>query len=120
VAEQLEEIFHRQAVIQFETFGYRFNTMTDAEKIVFIREMVLACTHELHEAMRETGWKTWQTGDHIHTDLYIAELVDAFLLLVNLFLVTGVHAGDLADHVAARIAEKQKVNVQRQEDGYRS
>lgn len=120
MADQLEEIFHRQAVIQFETFGYRFNQMSDAEKIVFIREMVLATTHELHEAMRETGWKTWSTGDHINTQLYLAELVDAFLLLVNLFLVTGVHAGDLASHVAVWAQQKQKLNVQRQEDGYGS
>jgi hypothetical protein len=117
VSGQLEDIFHRQAVIQFENFGYRFSTMTDAERIAYIREMVLACTHELHEAMRETGWKTWSTGDHINTQLYLAELVDAFLLLVNLFLVTGIHAGDLASHVAAWSAAKQKVNVQRQESG---
>lgn len=120
MAEQLEDIFYRQAVIQAETFGYDFRRMTDAEKIVYIREMVLATTHELHEAMRETGWKTWSTGDHINTQLYLAELVDAFLLLVNLFLVTGVHAGDLASHVATWAKQKQKLNVQRQEDGYGS
>jgi hypothetical protein len=117
MSQQLEEIFLRQAQIQAETFHLDFSRMSDAEKTAYIREMVLSCTHELHEAMRETGWKTWQSGNHMNTDLYIAELVDAFLLLVNLFLVTGVHAGDLASHVAVWAEQKQKVNVQRQESG---
>lgn len=114
----LEQIFLEQAKIQFETFNQDFHRMTDAEKIAYIREMVLATTHELHEAMRETGWKTWSTSDHIHTDLYVSELVDALLLLVNLFLVTGIPAGDLAAFVAAKVQLKQKLNVQRQESGY--
>jgi hypothetical protein len=115
----LEHIFLEQAKIQFESFGQDFRAMTDPEKIAYIREMVLATTHELHEAMRETGWKPWSASDHIYTDLYVSELVDALLLLVNLFLVTGVHAGDLASFVAAKVQLKQKVNVQRQESGYR-
>lgn len=116
--DKLEQLFFRQAVIQFETFNHDFRLMTDTEKIEYIREMVLSTTHELHEAMRETGWKTWSSSDHINTDLYIAELVDALLLLVNLFLVTGVHPVDLAAHVASWAEQKQKLNVQRQESGY--
>lgn len=114
----LLRLFTRQAEIQLKTFGFDFRTMTNAEKIAYIREIVLATTHELHEAMRETGWKTWSTGDHINTELYVTELVDALLLLVNLFLVTGYDPEALAAFVSHAVSEKQKLIIQRQESGY--
>lgn len=114
----LLKIFTRQAEIQQDTFGHRFPQMTDAEKIVFIKEMVLACSHELHEAMRETGWKGWSTSRHINLDPYVQELVDALLLLVNLFLVTGYSPEALTAFVSHAVSDKQLLNIQRQKSGY--
>lgn len=116
--DKLEQLFYRQAQIQFETYGHQFNQMTDTERIAFVKEMSLALTAELHEALAETGWKGWSTSRHFHKERYVQELVDVFLMLINMFLVLGVHAGDMASHVAMVATNKQLLNIQRQEHGY--
>lgn len=118
MAEAWEEVFLRQSEIQFDVYGHQFSRMTDQAKIAFIKEMVLSMTHELHEALDETGWKGWTASRHVHMDLFLRELVDVQLMLINLFLVTGIHAADLSFAVADLMAIKQKLNVQRQEGGY--
>lgn len=114
----LFDLLHMQKVIQEETFNHHFQKMTHQEKVSFIREMVLATTHELHEAMDETGWKYWSTADHFYQNRYMSELVDALLMLLNLFLVTGMYPDDIADLVLDQAQMKQKLNIQRQESGY--
>lgn len=116
--DKLEQLFYRQAQIQFETYGHQFNQMTDEERISFVKEMSLALSAELHEALAETGWKGWSVSRHFHKERYVQELVDVFLMMINMFLVLGVHAGDMAHHVFVLASQKQKLNIQRQESGY--
>jgi hypothetical protein len=118
VAEAWEEVFQRQEDIQGLVFDHQFRRMSDPEKIVFVKEMVLAITHELHEALDETGWKAWSTSRHFHKDLYLRELVDVQLMLINLFLVTGVRGSELSFVIADLMSIKQQLNIQRQESGY--
>src|SRR5687767_4204603 len=104
--------------IQAKVFGHEFDIMTNEERILFIKDMVLSTTNELHEAMRETGWKSWSTSRHIHLDLYVNELVDVYCLLMNLFLVTGMYPDEVAEELFKRVSQKQQLNIQRQESGY--
>jgi hypothetical protein len=117
--DRLEQMLEDQWAIQANTFGYQFDRLTPAERVTYIKEMVLAATHELHEALDETTWKSWQsTGVAVFPERYMDELVDAQLMLFNLFLATGMNPNEVADLLVERVAIKQKLNVQRQESGY--
>lgn len=116
--DRLEEMLEQQWAIQSSSFGHQFDRMTQSQRIAFIKDMVLAATHELHEALDETGWKSWSTAQHVFLDLYLSELTDCYLLLMNLFLVTGMYPDEVAKELVERVSMKQKLNVQRQESGY--
>lgn len=116
--DRLEQMIEDQWKIQSEVFRHRFDIMNPDQRIGFIKDMVLAATHELHEALDETAWKSWSAGSQIFLDRYVNELVDAQLLLLNLFLVTGMYPDEVAQVLVERVALKQKLNVQRQESGY--
>lgn len=111
-------MFELQLELQTTTFGKNFQRMRPAERIQYIKDMVIAATDELHEALNETGWKPWATVRHIHEDAYIAELVDAWHFLMNLMLATGREPGDLADLLFHGYVTKAQVNVERQARGY--
>jgi hypothetical protein len=116
--DRLETMLNKHWEIQRKVFGHEFDRMMNEEKILFIKDMVLSATNELHEAMRETGWKSWSTSRHINMDLYMNELVDVYCLLMNLFLVTGMDPEEVARVLFVRVSRKQMLNVQRQESGY--
>lgn len=88
--------------------------LTDADKMAYIREQALALTDEVHEAMAETGWKSWATSNHINREAYLGELADVFIFWMNLCLVGEITASDIAKVVL----EKQFKNHKRQDDGY--
>lgn len=113
MSDKLEEIFELQARLQRERFRDP-SRLNREEAIEFIRWNVLALQDELHEALQEVGWKPWASSCHINRDEFIGELVDAIHFLVNLFLVVGA----TADEVAERYAKKNHKNHLRQERGY--
>lgn len=82
--------------------GYKFETMETPDRIAFIKDMVLACSDELHEALGETGWKPWATSRHINREEYMGEITDAWLFLMNLMLVVGMAADDLVEITAKK------------------
>jgi NTP pyrophosphatase (non-canonical NTP hydrolase) len=88
--------------------------LSDREKMEYIREQALALTDELHEALAETGWKSWATSMHINREAYQGELADVFIFLMNLMLVAEITPTDLLGVVKAKIAKNHK----RQDDGY--
>lgn len=86
----------------------------DARK-EYIREQALALTDELHEALAETGWKSWASGDAwINREAFAGEMADVFIFMMNLLLVADVTPADLMDKVKTKIAKNHK----RQDDGY--
>lgn len=111
-------MFELQLELQTTTFGKNFQRMRPAERIQYIKDMVLAATDELHEALNETGWKPWTTVRHVNEDAYIAELVDAWHFLMNLLLATGREPSELADLLFHGYITKAQVNVERQAQGY--
>lgn len=116
--DRLELMLKKQRNIQEDVYDHNFQKMTPAERSAYIKEMVLAAVHELHEALDETGWKSWSKADHFFPDLYTAELVDVWLMLMNLFLATGMNPDEIACLISDRTRLKQSLNIQRQENGY--
>lgn len=108
----------KQDELQRETFGYRFESMTDAERMEYVRWNVLALQDELHEALQETGWKPWASSDHLNLEAYVGELVDAFHFFMNMLLVTGVRPEQLAQRFTEMYLAKWQRNVERQSEGY--
>jgi dimeric dUTPase (all-alpha-NTP-PPase superfamily) len=135
-------LLQAQNTLQTETYGYDFKAMGQLERIQFIKENVLALSAELHEALDETGWKTWATSNHLNEEAYLGELVDLFHFFMNLILVLqtpsigeavsdgvvrvrpgidyvpATTVNDLAEVFTQRYFQKNARNTQRQVDGY--
>lgn len=111
---QFEDALQAQYELQLKSFGSDPKSLDKDERADFIRWNVLALTDELHEALAETGWKPWASSKYVNRDAYVSELVDAFHFLMNLMLVVDCSA----EEFLAKYAEKRKINVKRQEDGY--
>lgn len=110
----LDEIFERQLRLQRESFGVDPEQLDDAARADYVRSMTLALMDELHEALAEVGWKPWATGRHLNRDAFVGELIDALHFLVNLFLVAGANANEVAIKYFAKAAKNQM----RQQVGY--
>lgn len=109
-----EKALEAQHLMQVKSFGQDPKTLSDPEKLEWIRWNMLALMDELHEALAETGWKPWAKSKHIERNAYVSELVDAFHFLMNLMLVVDCSA----DEFLAKYFEKRDVNVARQAEGY--
>lgn len=109
-----QQALEAQLELQKKSFKLDPTELSDEKKMDFIRWNVLALEDELHEALAETGWKPWATTQHINRDAYVSELVDAFHFLMNLMLIVDCNA----DEFLTKYAEKRKLNIKRQEDGY--
>lgn len=116
--DRLEEMFHLQHKLQVKTYGYDFASMSNVERIEFIRINVLALTDELHEALAETGWKPWATSNHVNEFRYMGELVDAFHFFMNLIMVVVPDPRLMGNVLYTKYTAKNRVNIQRQVDGY--
>lgn len=84
----LRQMMDLQIALQLE-LGTDITKMSSTELMAFVREQMLACTDELHEALQETGWKTWAKNPHINYDAFRAELIDTWQFLMNLMWVAG-------------------------------
>lgn len=112
--DRLSEIFTRQAQLQELINGYKLNSQSNETRIANIKENVLACTDELHEALNEVGWKAWAESRHINEENLKHEIIDAFHFLLNLAL----HAGMDSHQFFAMFVEKNQKNYARQSIGY--
>ena len=114
--DRLSELFTRQTMLQATINGYTVDdpNMSDEMRIEHIKENVLACTAELHEALDEVGWKKWTESRHINHDALRNEIIDAFHFILNLAL----HAGMGADEFFDRFVAKNEKNLARQLEGY--
>lgn len=112
--DRLEEMFKLQEQLQRDAYGISPVDLDPDTRLNFLTTMNLALQDELHEALAETGWKPWATSNHINTEAYKGELVDAWHFFMNLCLASGMTADELYQRY---IAKRQK-NIKRQEDGY--
>lgn len=88
--------------------------MSTEEKAIFIKDMTLALTDELHELLSEVGWKPWASSRHVNTESARGELIDALHFFLNLALALNMDGDMLKEMYHA----KHKKNQQRQEAGY--
>lgn len=78
------------------------------------KNMHIAITDELHEALAEMGWKPWASSRHFNEQAVKGELVDAFHFFINMCMLAGVSADDLIEGYV----NKSGKNIARQEAGY--
>jgi dimeric dUTPase (all-alpha-NTP-PPase superfamily) len=115
VDPRLTHMLHMQRTLQLMyNDGKTIEDFTDEERMQAIRDNVLACTDELHEALAETGWKPWASSNHLNVEAFKSELVDAWHFFMNLMLHSGMTADDLYQGYVA----KNRKNIQRQAEGY--
>jgi hypothetical protein len=111
----LAGMFEVQGLLQ-NRMGHDFDDMYDETRVDYIKTMILSIQDELMEALHETRWKPWATGEKmiVDRDKFGGELVDILHFLINLFLVNGWDAED----VFTAFWAKNQVNWQRQHEGY--
>lgn len=109
----LRQMMELQFALQRE-LGTDIEKMTPTELMAFVREQVLACEDELHEALQETGWKTWAKNPHINEEAFRAELIDAWQFLMNLMWVAGM----TPEMLFVGHAKKVTKNFKRHQDKY--
>ena len=115
--DRLEHMLKLQTELQIRYTGdHPALLQGDAQKD-YIRTMVLACTDELHEALREIPWKPWSkrtewTNDE--QDRFKDELVDAWHFMMNLMLAVDMNAEELFK----RYLRKNGINHDREDNGY--
>lgn len=103
-----------QREFQLRVIGDDPVDLRGTERKAYIREQALALLDEVHEALAETGWKSWATSDHINRAAFASELADVYIFMMNLMLVADIPAHELC-HL---VLEKQIKNHKRQDDGY--
>lgn len=117
--DMLEQLFDKQIALQ--TKLNNFPLKDEIARQEFININLLACLDELSEAMRETAWKNpkyikggWKTKQEYNQKLFQEEIVDLWHFVINLTLSSGMNAVDLYNG----FIDKNKINHQRQKDGY--
>jgi dimeric dUTPase (all-alpha-NTP-PPase superfamily) len=112
--DRLSELLTLQRRLQEECYHTDFAGMDNEERIAFIRQNVLALEDELHEALREVGWKSWAKTKYIHQTRLQEELIDALHFMLSLLLAANMNADDVYE----RYLTKNRINRRRQQEGY--
>jgi len=110
----LDLILNAQRNLQKNSYGVDISTLNEEDRAKYIRDMSLALTDELHEALNETGWKPWATSRHFNRQAFLSEMIDVLHFWCNLVLLTNVSEAEILDAYFAK-AEK---NAKRQLEGY--
>jgi dimeric dUTPase (all-alpha-NTP-PPase superfamily) len=113
--DRLDEIWELQAALQV-SYNADPSKMNNPQLAQYIKDMTLALTDELHEALAECNWKPWAKAEPgiRNRELFIKELIDAQHFLLNLFLAARV----TPDEFYEAYTGKNEVNVTRAESGY--
>ena len=116
--DRLDEMFVNQDALQ-EQLGNHLAKLDSEARVQYIKDMILACTDELHEALAEIGWKSWATSRHVNEEAAFGELRDAWQFLMNAMMAVN-QRGPRANAEALYQAHNQKiaVNYARQSEGY--
>lgn len=118
----LKDIFAKQKLLQ-SNLGFNFDTMSDKERVDYIKEYSIHTTQELHELLRELPYfKPWSVRSNslsikARKEAFIAarlEYADFFHFAINIALGLGLSAEDLFKIYAT----KNEINHKRQKHGY--
>ncbi len=112
--DMLRDIFHMQAELNAR-IGVRPETMTEAEQIEWTLQYSRALSQELAELIDSVPWKWWAKYQTFDQQNARVEVVDMIHFVVSLAQVLGLSADD----VYRLYRQKNEVNFQRQDSGYR-
>jgi dimeric dUTPase (all-alpha-NTP-PPase superfamily) len=116
----ISQMLEKQLQLQKKSFGLDPRNL-DADKLMeYICMNVLSLEDELHEAMKECGWKPWATDKYMNRDAFLKELVDAWHFFMNILLAIspGKTTTEISEEFATRYYEKNRINAERQRAGY--
>jgi len=113
----LEYLFKLQEKFQ-ELIGneipYIKDYINNPINIELIKNQILALYDEVGEALREVPWKPWKLNQKFNVKKFRIELIDIFHFLINLFLLSGMNSRQVIN----LFKNKNKINVNRQQNGY--
>jgi dimeric dUTPase (all-alpha-NTP-PPase superfamily) len=112
--DKLEEIFQLQKKLN-ERIGVNLDQLDEAAKTQWLLNYTRAMQQELAELVDSVPWKWWakyQTFDEQNAKV---EIIDLFHFLISAAQVMGLSANDVYESYV----KKNKVNLERQESGYK-
>lgn len=118
--EFLTQMLTQQRELQIR-LGYDFEKMTTEERVTYIKEMYIAATQELGEALNETTWKSWASGNSmIHIHEFTGELTDTWQFIANMWFAALPDASPeyIAHVMYDRLAAKIRINHKRADANY--
>lgn len=110
----LEKMLEMQYELQMKHYGAAPDQLEGKERVQFVKDMHIALTDELHEALAEVSWKPWAKAEYFNEDAFKGELVDAFHFFMNLMMAGHITAEDLYEGYV----KKNALNAKRQLEGY--
>lgn len=119
--DNLARLLEMQERLQREAYKTDLRALQPEERVDFIKDMVLAATDELHEALAETSWKPWaSTYGDVQSEAFFNELVDLLHFVMNLMLVArqDLEPREVAELLVQRYEVKNAKNLRRQVEGY--
>ncbi len=111
--DKLDEIFELQESLNHR-IGVETKDLTDEEKTEWLLNYSRAMQQELAELVDSVPWKWWAKYQKFDQQNARVEVVDLFHFLISLAQVLGMTPGDVHD----AYVKKNKVNIERQDDGY--
>jgi dimeric dUTPase (all-alpha-NTP-PPase superfamily) len=111
--DKLEEIFQLQKRLN-ERIGVRLDDLTQEEQTEWLLKYVRAMQQELAELVDSVPWKWWAKYQKFDEQNAKVEIIDLFHFLISAAQVFGLSADD----VYQSYLKKNKVNMERQEQGY--
>lgn len=120
--DHLKTMMEMQLSFQ-EKVGFNLKEMETRERSEYIKEMILWTNDEMGEALHELpfakGWsKKYDSWDdkkiEEQMDKFRKEMVDSFHFFMNILLAAGMDAEMLFNEYL----EKNKINIERQNEGY--
>jgi dimeric dUTPase (all-alpha-NTP-PPase superfamily) len=97
--------------------GHNVHAMSPEARVAYIKENVLAASHELHELLDEVPWKSWATytRDALpNRPEYVEEWTDVLTFLLNLALALNLTDVEIGEAFLA----KNRVNRDRVRSRY--
>lgn len=117
--DRLSDIIRRQRELQTE-YGYKYENMTLEERVATIKDMYVAATQELGEALDETSWKPWTVGSPFINEALTGEIVDALQFMLNMLFCQYPELNEfqLAQLINEKHSKKVAINHKRLMENY--
>ncbi len=112
--DKLEEIFRLQHDLN-QRIGVHTDAMNEEEQAKWVLNYTRAMQQELAELIDSVPWKWWAKYQEFDRQNARVEVIDLFHFLISIAQVLGM----TPDDVHRAYVEKNKVNHQRQDSGYR-